>query len=466
MDHIHLIGIGGTGLSAIARVLLESGYTVSGSDMQDSPLAQAVRDAGAQVFIGHAPENIAGADLVVRSSAIPERNPEVQAALQAGIPVFKRADFLGRLLQNHQGIAVAGTHGKTTTTAMLAWMLTALGQDPSFIVGGVVNNLETNAHAGTGEIFAIEADEYDRTFLGLQPQMAIITNVEHDHPDIYPSPEEFRDAFRDFVRRLTPEGILLLCADDPGALDLMPVARQQNLRTFTYAIQAAAAEYRAENLRPIPGKGYAFDAVIHARKPAARCSFSLQVPGRHNVLNALAALGIADQLNLPLDAAAQALSEFRGAGRRFDLLGEAGGVAVIDDYGHHPTEIQATLQAAAARYPGRPLWAIWQPHTYSRTQMLFDDFAASFVDADHVVVTEVYRSREPIDPDFSPQKLVEAIRHRDAHFIPDLTDVTAFLLARLQPGDVLLVFSAGDANQISRQVYESLRERSLISGRA
>ena len=456
MEHIHLIGIGGTGLSAIARVLLERGYTVSGSDMQDSPLAQAVREAGAQVYIGHAAENVTGADLVVRSSAIPESNPEVQAALRQGIPVLKRAAFLGKLMENALGIAVAGTHGKTTTTAMLAWTLTALGQEPSFIVGGVVNNLGTNARAGRGEIFVIEADEYDRTFLGLQPRMAVITNVEHDHPDIYPAPEDFRAAFRDFIGRLTPDGTLLLCADDPGALDLLPAARERGLRTLTYAIQPSA-DYTAENLRPVPGAGYEFDLVFSGQVSAeGRQRVALQIPGEHNVRNALAVLGIIHQLGLPLDAAAQALGEFRGAGRRFDVLGEAGGVTVIDDYGHHPTEIRATLRAAQARYPGRPLWAVWQPHTYSRTETLFDEFAASFADADHVVVTEVYRSREPVDPDFSPRSLVKAMRHRDAHFVPALAEVTAFLLARLQPGDVLIVFSAGDANQISRQVYESL----------
>lgn len=261
MTYIHLIGIGGTGLSAIARVLLESGYIVSGSDMTDSPLVKAVRDAGALVFIGHTAKNIAGADMIVRSSAIPDANVEVQQALNTGVPVLKRADFLGQLMKNHQGIAVAGTHGKTTTTAMIAWVLSALEQDPSFIVGGFVNNLGTNARSGNGSAFVIEADEYDHMFLGLEPQIAVITNVEHDHPDIYPTPEDFQRAFQDFVDCIIPDGVLLLCGDDPGALDLLPTALVKGLRTLTYGIRFPDAKYKAQNIRPIPGSGYTFDVI-------------------------------------------------------------------------------------------------------------------------------------------------------------------------------------------------------------
>ena len=454
MEHIHLIGIGGTGLSAIARVLLESGYTVSGSDMLDSELAQAVRAAGAHVSIGHTAENIAGADLVVRSSAILDENVEVQAALKNGVPVLKRADFMGRLMTDRQGIAVAGTHGKTTTTAMIAWMLSELGQDPSFIVGGVVSNLGTNAHAGSGSIFVIEADEYDRMFLGLKPQMAVVTNVEHDHPDVYPTPEDFRVAFQDFVGCVNPGGILLLCGDDPGALELVSTAQTKSLRTLTYAIHNPRSNYLVDNMRAVPGRGYTFEV-----SSPDEVSVALQIPGEHNVLNALAALAIADQLGLPMLDAAEALSKFRGTGRRFEILGEVGGVTVIDDYAHHPTEIRATLAAAKERYPNHELWVVWQPHTYSRTQMLFDQFAASFVDAQHVVVPEVYRSREPVDLTFSAQQVVQAMQHTDAHFVPDLTGITSFLLSRLKDDDVLLVLSAGDADRVSAEVLAGLSQR-------
>lgn len=453
MTHVHLIGIGGTGLSAIARVLLESGYTVSGSDMQESPLGLAVQAAGAQVFVGHAAQNIAGADLIVRSSAIPDSNIEVQTALAKGIPVLKRADFLGQLMANKLGIAIAGTHGKTTTTAMVAWMLTALGQDPSFVVGGVINNLGINAQAGAGLTFVIEADEYDRMFLGLRPQIAVITNIEHDHPDIYPTPADFQAAFQDFVGCLKPEGMLLLCGDDPGALELLLTAHEKSLRTLTYGIHNPECDFRAKNLHTAPDGGYAFDIYL---SDTLLERIRLRVPGEHNVLNALAAFAIAYQLELAPSAAAKALSEFRGTGRRFEVLGEAHGITVIDDYAHHPTEIRATLSAAAARYPGRDLWVVWQPHTYSRSKTLFNDFASSFVSAQHVIVTEVYRSREPIDPDFSAQQFIKAMQHPDAHFVATLHEVTSVLLARLESGDVLLVLSAGDADQVSAQVFASL----------
>ncbi len=454
MAHIHLIGIGGTGLSAIARVLLEQGHTVSGSDQHSSPLAQAVEQAGARLFIGHRAENITGADQVVRSSAIPDHNVEVQAARQAGIPVLKRVDFLGQMLAGRRVIAVAGSHGKTTTTAMIAWMLTALGQQPGFIVGSVVANLGVNARAGQSPLFVIEADEYDYMFLGLTPSIAVITNVEHDHPDLFPTPEIFEAAFRDFAGRLLPGGVLLACADDPGALRLCPVAEANGNRAFTYAMHAPQAVYRALRAHPTLEGGFAFE--LAGGQGSAGTRVALQIPGRHNVQNGLAALAVADQLGLPLDQAAQALAEFRGTGRRFEVIGEAGGVTVIDDYAHHPTEIRATLAAAKACYPGRPLWALWQPHTYSRVKTLFKDFADSFFNADHVLVTEVYRAREPFDPDFSARQILPAMRHPAANFAATLEQAASFLVDHLPREAVLVVLSAGDANQISAQVLAGL----------
>ncbi len=449
--HVHLIGIGGTGLSAIARVLLESGHTVSGSDRQGSPLARALAEAGARVYIGHRADQVRGADVVVRSSAVPDDNVEVQAARAAGIPVLKRADFLGQLTADRLGIAVAGTHGKTTTTAMIAWTLTQLGQDPSFIVGSVVTDLGVNAHAGRGSAFVIEADEYDRMFLGLNPTVAVVTNVEHDHPDCFPTAEDFTNAFRAFLATVRPEGAVAVCVDDPGAAALL--AEVERLDRLPYGV-SEAARYRATDLRPQPGAGYAFRAQKEGRPLA---EVRLTIPGRHNVLNALATLTVVDYLGLPVDKAAQALSAFRGTGRRFEVRGEFGGVIVVDDYAHHPTEIRATLAAARDRYPDRSLWAVWQPHTYSRTRLLFDEFTRAFDDADHVLVTEVYPAREPVEPDFSARQVVRAMNHPDAHFVSTLMDAIAFLLERLQPGDVLLVFSAGDATQVSEQVALALK---------
>jgi UDP-N-acetylmuramate--alanine ligase len=455
MKHVHLIGIGGTGLSAIARVLLESGYTVSGSDHLYSPLAESVEAAGARVYIGHHPENVNGAEIVVRSSAVPDDNIEVLRALSKGVPVLKRAEFLGRLLEGKQGVAVAGTHGKTSTTAMIAWMLIQLDQDPSFIVGGVVSGLEVNAKAGKGSTFVIEADEYDRMFLGLNPQIAVITNIEHDHPDCYPTPEDFLDAFRDFVGRLTVDGILLACGDDPGTADVVAVAEMNGNTTLTYGIESPGNYYSATGLHPDPERGgYRFHLLCGGVETA---SVSLLVPGLHNVKNALAALAVADLLGLPLSEAAQALSTFRGTGRRFEYIGEYQGVTVISDYAHHPTEIKATLSAARSRYPEKDLWALWQPHTYSRTKLLFDAFVESFWDAHNVLVVEVYPAREPVDMDFSAKQIVDAMEHPQAHFISGLPDAVNYLLEHLKSEDVLIVLSAGDADQICEKVLSMLK---------
>jgi UDP-N-acetylmuramate--alanine ligase len=453
---IHLIGIGGTGISAIARLLLEMGIAVTGSDRVLSPLALGLQASGARVFEGHDAQNVQGAGLVVRSSAVPDENPEVQAALAAGIPVLKRADFLGQLMEGKTGVAIAGTHGKTTTTAMIAWVLTVLGQDPTYIIGSVSANLGTNAHAGKGEAFVIEADEYDHMFLGLRPAIAVVTNIEHDHPDNYPTPEDYYAAFLAFAERLPPTGSLLACQDDPGAARLLAEVKPLGRRRLAYGATGIQRAYTAFNMIPNRCGGFDAQLAIHAQV----ISLSLQVPGIHNVLNALASLAVADILGLDPARAAEALGAYQGAERRFQVRAEPGGVTVIDDYAHHPTEIRVTLAAARARYPGRNIWAVWQPHTYSRTRAMLQEFAAAFMDADHVIVTEVYAAREALPEDgFSAQQIVAAMRYPDVHFTPDLFGATVLLLTYLQPGDVLLVLSAGDADQISAQVIQGLIER-------
>lgn len=446
-------------MSAIARLLLESGdYTVSGSDRVISPLAHSLEAAGARLYAGHAESNIGGANIVVRSSAIPDDNPEVIAARVAGIPVLKRSDFLGRLMQDRVGIAVAGTHGKTTTTAMLALLFVRLGQDPAYIIGGISKDLGRNAHAGKGMAFIIEADEYDRMFLGLQPAIEIVTNLEHDHPDMFPTPADYRQAFVEFVQRLEPGGLLLACADDPTALSLVPEIPAGS-RALTYGL-VASANYTARDLTAGDGGAYGFTAVYQPTSgaPETLGDAQLTLPGLHNVQNALAALAVAHHFGLPRAETLRALSEFSGTGRRFDLLGEAAGIAIIDDYAHHPTQIRTTLAAARASYPGRRIWAIWQPHTYTRTQTLLAEYAAAFADADRVIVTEVYAAREK-NPGFSASQVVERMKHNAAQFIAALEDVSALLLAELQPGDVVLVLSAGDADQVSRQVLDGLKEK-------
>jgi UDP-N-acetylmuramate--alanine ligase len=450
MEHVHFIGIGGSGLSAIARLLAESGWPVSGSDRADSPLAGELVKLGVQVWIGHAPEHVQNAQVVVRSSAVPDANPEVQAALAAGIPVLKRAQFLGRLMQGKKGIAVAGTHGKTTTTAMVAWVLTRLALDPSYIIGGVSLNLGGNAHAGKGDAFVIEADEYDRMFLGLDPDIALVTYLEHDHPDCFPTMADYREAFRAFIARIQPGGTLLTCADNQEAAALIAAA-PAGIHTLTYGL-SCPADYCAQALGANTRGGFSF-AVW--RSGQALAQVHLQVPGQHNALNALAALATAHILNLDLQLAADALGEFIGTGRRFEMRGEPGGIAVIDDYAHHPTEIRATLAAARSRYPGRRIWAVWQPHTFSRTRALLPEFLAAFGDADRVLVTEIYAAREAAEG-FSAARITAQMHHPSARSTPTLAACAELLLRELQRGDVLLVLSAGDADQISAAVLAHL----------
>ncbi|MDY6872516.1 MAG: UDP-N-acetylmuramate--L-alanine ligase [Chloroflexota bacterium] len=449
MKHVHFIGIGGTGLSAIARVLLEKGYAVSGSDREASPLFNAVTKAGARTFLGHAAEQIAGADLVVRSSAIPDENPEVTAAVAQGIPVFKRSDFLADLTEGQDVVAVAGSHGKTTTTAMLIWILEEMGIDPSFIAGGVVSQLKRNAHFGSGPYFVIEADEYDNMFLGLAPKIAIVTNIEHDHPDCFPTKADYKQAFRAFLGKVRDDGLALICQEDPCA-------------------KAMGAEL-ADQI-PVMGYGATLESDYQATEidfsggwPVFRLRFGeedfgqvrLQVPGQHNVLNATGALAAIHQLGLELAPAIQALNAFTGAGRRFEVLGEANGVTVIDDYGHHPTEITATLQAARTRFPQSRIWAVWQPHTYSRTQSLESDFIEALRLADQAVVLKIYAAREA-NPGYSAQIIADALPSGQATYADTFEAAQTHLIEQLKPGDVMIVFSAGNATQVSGAVLNEL----------
>jgi len=450
--HVYFIGIGGTGLSAIARLLKEKGYAVSGSDQQISDVARDLISNGITVHEGHSAANLSGVDLVIRSSAINENNPEVQAAMAAKIPVYKRSDILGELMNDQKGIAVAGTHGKTTTTAMIATMLQKLELDPSYIIGSTAKNLGTNAHYGHGEFFVIEADEYDRMFHGLSPTIGVITNLEHDHPDCYPTFTDYLQAFKEFTQRIIPGGSLFIYNDDPGNLKLLPFLTTESILTYGTSV---TSDYQAKNIVSNTSGGYSFDVHKSTEKLV---STHLQVPGLHNVMNALVTLAIAHHEGLNILSASQALSEFRGTSRRFDILGEVGKITIIDDYAHHPTEIQATLQAARTRYQGRKIWAIWQPHTYSRTKILFEEFSNSFSNADHVIVSQIYASREK-DDGFSAAEVVKAMEHPDARYIPSLIEISDYLCEHLATGDVMLVFSAGDATQISKDVLSRLIQK-------
>lgn len=453
---VHFIGIGGAGLSAIARVLMERGAVISGSDLALSPAAEALARDGARVYIGHRAENVAGADVVIASSAVREDNAEVQAARASGIPVLRRAGVLGQLMEGYIGIAVAGTHGKTTTTAIIATVLWEAGLDPTFIVGGTLVGPEVNARAGGGPHFVIEADEYDRTFLGLSPRIAVVTNVEHDHPDCYPTFEDFRAAFAAFVARIPPDGLLVACWDHPVARELGRERQAQGGRVVFYG-REKGAEWTARRVHVNPSGGTDFYAV---RSGQTLGEVRLRVPGEHNVLNALAALAVTDEVGVPFPTARAVLGGFRGVGRRFEIKGEAEGVVVVDDYAHHPTEIRATLAAARQRFPGRPIWAVWQPHTYSRTKALLEGFAQAFDGADHVVVLPIYAARESDTLGISSADVVARMRHPDARPVGSREEAVTLLGTEVRPGSVVLTLGAGDGDKVGEWLLEVLRHES------
>jgi UDP-N-acetylmuramate--alanine ligase len=413
-----------------------------------TPFAERLAESGVPITIGHQAEAVKGAELVLASSAVPETNVELEAAIATGIPVLRRPAFLSELVEGFQTVAISGTHGKTTTTAMIAWILDRAGLQPSFIVGGISEDLGSNSRQGSGDHFVIEADEYDRAFLSLHPAIAVITNVEHDHPDDFPSFEVYKNAFKTFVTGV--QETLIVNADDPTAMDL-PVG---DLTRVTFGL-SKSANWRAVDIRSNDAGGMDFVAVRGDRTTAL---VRLRLPGEHNVRNALGALAAVTALKVDFAAARAALAEFHGVGRRFEILGEVHGVTVIDDYAHHPSEIRATLAAARQRYGSAEIWAVFQPHTYSRTAALFDQLAGSFVDADHVIVTDIYAAREDPQPGISGGKLAEKIDGSDVRYVSELDEVARELLASVKPNSVVLTLSAGDANRIGHVVLQGLSQ--------
>jgi UDP-N-acetylmuramate--alanine ligase len=450
------VGIGGIGISAIARVLLEQGYRVSGSDLRSSEVAQALSDAGAVVHIGHDAAHLGEADTVLISSAIPESNPEVMAARERGLPVLKRSEFLGQLMAaplggSRIGLAVAGTHGKTTTTSMIVTILDRAGLDPTFIVGGVIPSLGTNARAGKGPHFVIEADEYDHMFLGLRPTVAAITHLEHDHPDCFPTMREMEAAFDQFLDLVPDGGMIVACADQPAVAALLERARSRSAARIVTCGLDVGRDWRAVDLEANARGGYSFTVLKAGERWGA---VELQAPGVHNVQNALLALVVADHAGVRRTQIGDALAAFAGARRRFEVVGHAGGVTVIDDYGHHPTEIRATLEAARARYGERPVWAVFQPHTYSRLAALWDEFCACFDDADHVVVLDIYAAREKDTLGLSAAALAEAIRRPDVRHVSGLENAARAVVERVEADGVVITLSAGDGNLVGTRVLE------------
>jgi UDP-N-acetylmuramate--alanine ligase len=457
---IHIMGIGGAGMSAIARLLHARGVRVSGDDRADSPALAELRALGIPVRVGHSPNNIGDADVLAPSSAISKDEPELLAAQKRGLPVWHRGDVLSALMQDKVGIAVAGAHGKTTTTGMIATILVDVDLDPSFIIGGTPLSLGVNARAGEGDAFVLEADEYDRTFLHYQPQLAIITNVEFDHPDIFKDFDDTLNAFAQFTASVPADGIVIACADDAGCTEMLRRA-QPAATVVTYGLNGGL--WRAVNVRSnaLGGMDFSFSGAGVNGEVGGTCS--LRVPGEHNVLNALAALVAADVLGVPVADAAKSLGGYRGAGRRFELKGEARGIRIFDDYAHHPTEIRATLRGARQRYPVGNIWAIWQPHTFSRTVALLDEFAGAFKDADHVIVLPIYAAREKKE-DFSfaanalnPIEIARRMKHRDARNAASFGDALGVLMSQVRGGDVVITLSAGDGNQVGERLLQMLK---------
>jgi UDP-N-acetylmuramate--alanine ligase len=480
MNKVHCVGIGGIGISAIARVLLERGIQVTGSDMHLSPVAHALSELGVVVSIGHDASHVGNPadkvlpDAVLISSAIPDDNPEVAEARRRGIPVFRRSEFLGqpmaRIMGDKVGIAVAGTHGKTTTTSMIAWILSCAGEDPTFIVGGIIRSLGTNARAGGGRHFVIEADEYDRMFLGLSPTVAAVTHLEHDHPDCFPTFADMRLAFEQFTSLVPPDGLLVGCGDQPAVADLLSGARTREGFSATILACGLAEmnDWRAVEVRANALGGHDWTA-LHAASGGRRWgNVCLAVPGLHNVQNALVALVIADWLGIDRDTIIDALATYPGVERRFQVRtapggadsgpSEAEGRVVVDDYAHHPTEIRATLAAARARYGARPLWAVFQPHTYSRLYALWKDFAESLADADHVIVLDVYAARE-LDPagGSAASDLASTLVHdmalenpaHDVRHIGNMHAAAEYIVSNAERNAVVITLSAGDGNQVA-----------------
>jgi UDP-N-acetylmuramate--alanine ligase len=457
---VHLLGIGGAGMSAIAKVLVEQGVQVSGSDRQANAQMQHLAELGVQIFPQQAAANLTNLDpaqrpaVVLISSAVDAANPERQAAERLGLPVVKRDEFLPVLLAQRQVIAVAGTAGKTTTTAMIVKVLRDAGVAAGYIIGADLPGYG-NAAAGQDRYFVVEADEYDHMFLGLRPAVAVITNVVWDHPDCYPTPESFWRAFKQFADLVPWDGLVVTCADDLGAEELFEQRRLPGACWITYGLEDYV-DVQATNLVTLSGSIQADLYWWHAPKG----QLSLPAPGVHNIRNALAALAVANWCGVAFPTALTSLQTFTGTARRFELKGTVRGVTVIDDYAHHPTKVQATLAAARRRYPGQRLWAVFQPHTYSRTKHLLQEFARSFDDADRVIVTDIYAARELADDTIHASDLVAASAHEHMQHLNGHARIAAYLAEQTQAGDVVIVMGAGDSYRIGELLLEWLKRNS------
>ena len=453
VKQIHFIGIGGAGMCGIAEILLNEGYQISGSDIAESPVTQRLTRAGAKVFFGHQAQNIEGASVVVASSAITADNPEVVAANEARIPVIQRAQMLAELMRFRHGIAIAGTHGKTTTTAMISMVYAQAGLDPTFVNGGLVKSAGTNAHLGKSRYLIAEADESDASFLHLQPMVSVVTNIEPDHMDTYHGNfEEMKQTYVNFLHNLPFYGLAVMCADDPVLVELMPQVGRQ---VITYGF-SDNADYRIEDYQT----GFQGHYTVVCPN-GERIDVLLNVPGKHNALNATAALAVAKEEGISNEAILAALADFQGAGRRFDQLGSFirpnGKVMLVDDYGHHPTEVGVTIQAARQGWENKRIVMIFQPHRYSRTRDLFDDFVQVLSQVDVLILLDVYAAGEAPIAGADSRSLARSIRNLgkvDPIFLADHSQLAEIMDQVLQDGDLILAQGAGNVSKLSRQLVE------------
>jgi UDP-N-acetylmuramate--alanine ligase len=446
---IHFVGVGGIGMSGIAEVLLNLGYAVSGSDLKESETTRRLAALGGRIETGHRAEHVREVDVVVTSSAVRRDNPEVVEARRRKIPVIPRAEMLAELMRLKYGVAIAGSHGKTTTTSMAAHLLAHAGMDPTAVVGGKVNGFGSNAKLGKGDYMVVEADESDGSFLRIPPTIAVVTNIDPEHLDHWKTPEALRRGFVDFVNRVPFYGLAILCIDHPTVQSLLPEVEK---RYVTYG-ESHQADYRAAGIE-VSGHAVRFDA-FRRQEPLGR--FEVAMVGRHNALNALAVVALGDEMGIPPEKIRSGLAAFTGVQRRFTVKGEAGGVTVVDDYGHHPAEVKATLLGAREAF-SRRIVCVFQPHRYSRTHDLMGEFATAFNDADVLLLTDVYAAGEEPIPGATAPALAEAIRacgHRDVSHVPR-AGLARAARERLQPGDLVITLGAGDVTQVGPELLALL----------
>jgi UDP-N-acetylmuramate--alanine ligase len=452
IKQLHFVGIGGSGMCGIAEVLLNLGFRITGSDLRETDITKRLEGLGAKICIGHAPENIGDTDVVVISSAVQNENIEVKTAKERGIPIIRRAEMLAELMRMKFGIAIAGTHGKSTTTSIIGEVLSSGGLDPTIIVGGIVKSLGTGAVVGKSEFLVAEADEFDRSFLKLVPTIAVVTTLEAEHMECYTDMDDLRGAFVEFMNKVPFFGAVVICLDEMSLQELMPKIER---RIITYGL-STQSDLRATRVRfekdktrfEVNSRNFSYGEV------------EIDLLGMHNVRNTLAAIAVGLELGMDFNSISEGLRRFHGVRRRFELVGEARGILVIDDFGHHPTEIRVTLQGAKLGYD-RPIIAVFQPHLFTRTRDFAGDFGQAFLHSDKLIVTDIYPSRENPIPGVTGELVAKAARdygHRDVHWIPKLDNVPARLMEIAKPGDMVITFGAGDVNRAGREFFRMLSE--------